>query len=106
MSENVDANKTPADKLCDAPFLAVRLAAHFAVEKPYEVVPTIAKAAMKAATLALEVRDEGQTDARLAELQAVVTPFNARVSVDPDTGVARLKFLSPLHPIHGVPLTA
>lgn len=99
------SNNAPADRYRDAPMLAIRLAAHFAIEKPYEVVPTIARAAMKAATLALEVRDDGRTDARLAELQAVVTPFNARVSVDPDTGTERLRFLSPLHPIGGVPLT-
>lgn len=105
LAESHPSNRIPADRDREAPLLAIRLAAHFAIEKPYEVVPTIAKAAMKAATLALEVRDAGQTHARRAELQAVVAPFNARVIVDPETGAERLRFLSPLHPIGGVPLT-
>lgn len=105
LAESRPSNCPPADRHRDAPMLAIRLAAHFAIEKPYEVVPRIARAAMTAATLALEARDEGRTEARLAELQAVVTPFNARVIVDPDTGTERLRFLSPFHPVGGVPLT-
>ena len=59
--------------------LASRIAAQFAREREHEVIDTIARAAVEAATLAVAIKAKGPSQGRLSRLEEVVAPYGARV---------------------------